>query len=85
MAIIAPYNSDVGILLPEAYIKILAFNGDSTTITFDVGIYASKEAKEMGRPPVEHHYYTLPYTGDTISLLYDYLKTLPEFVGNVDA
>lgn len=84
MAIQAAYNSDVGILIPEAYLTVMSFSGDRYLINFTVGIYANKAAYDLGRPPVEQHFYSMPFSGNMLDILYTYMLTLPEFTGSID-
>jgi hypothetical protein len=86
MAIIVSIETNYGFTQDGAYVKVNTFNGNKDKLDFDVLIYVSQAARESGKAFIEQKFYTLPYTNGTgISTLYDYLKTLPEYINPVDA
>jgi hypothetical protein len=86
MALQISYISpDYGITALESYAKIDSFRGNINFINFLVNYYVNQEARLEGKSPIGFFYFTMPYQdGMTYTAVYNYLKTLPEFVGSVD-
>jgi hypothetical protein len=73
-----------GIPCPDAYIKIDGFGGDKNRIGLNVSIFYNQQARIDEKTPISVLSYEVPYADQTLSDLYDYLKTLPEFAGATD-
>ena len=71
-----------GVSVPDAYIKIIRFDGDKSSLTVGVGYFASPEHEMLYSDAL-----AVPYAIDgsnPIQQAYEYLKTLPEFADAVD-
>lgn len=78
-------DTDKGLVVPNAYAKIERFHGDKNVVFFDVAIFSSAQARTDNKQPFHNIGFEVPYTdGMSIQMLYDYLKTLPEFAGATD-
>ena len=78
-----------GLNLENVYCKINGAFCDQKTISFNVGFYASKEARESGSEVLESKSYSCTHdisdTGlNCLKQGYTYLKTLKEFTGYID-
>jgi hypothetical protein len=70
------------LVLPNAYCKIYEISGSKEKINFSVGISTQKDGDQL-----ETGFYSFTPILDGqnfIAQAYDYLKTLPEFVGATD-
>ena len=85
MAIQASIETNYGFTSLEAYAKINSFSGNKDLLFFDVFVYMSADARTADKPFLAQKSYELPYVdGMSISSLYDYLKTLPEYINPLD-
>ena len=63
----------------------LSESGRQVEKDYSAGLYADLDEGLMNWPYVDARYLDCEYDGEmTISKAYEYLKTLPEFVGSVD-
>lgn len=72
-----------GVEVKNAYIKVRSYNGDKSTLSFDVVTQANGESVEY----FDSKGYSCAYdlTGDNpLKQAYKYIKTLPEFAGAQD-
>lgn len=84
-------DSGVGVAAPAAYARIVIYTHDikNDALMFAVEYHYNAQAKNQGRNPMKGASYSvleaeLVGTGNIRSKMYDYLKTLPEFVGAID-
>jgi hypothetical protein len=86
MALQIHYTSpQFGINAENAYLKIETFNGNINEVNFYASIYATAQARFEGKNPIGSFNFTIPYQdGMTYSSVYNYVKTLPEFVNSLD-
>ena len=76
-----PYGGTIAI----AYIKILKFAGNKDKVDFSLAVYNSETDRLNDKKPLWVDSFTLPYTDNmSLSALYDYIKTLPVYVGSTD-
>lgn len=74
-----------GFTAPNAYLKITTFRGDNTMVHFDCGIFYDEAARNSNKQALDYYNFDIPYQdGMSISSLYTYLKTLPEFANAID-
>ena len=85
MALQQDYLTVFGTVATNAYIKITRYSGDKFEVTFDIRVYASKEAIDSGAVPLANPHYKIPYAeGLDIRQMYLYLKTTDLFAGAID-
>ena len=86
MALTASYNTSFGFTQPDAYIRVSDFRGNRLFVDFNVTVHMSLAAKDAGSTFIGSGAYRVPYVdGMSMSMLYAYLKTMPEFAGAIDA
>ena len=90
MAIIINIGTNSGVSINQSYARIDTTNGSKESQTVTVNYYVSKEAFEEGKDFLKQEVYTCPVSVELnspnfIKQEYEYLKTLPEFAGAVDA
>jgi len=85
MAIQSSYQTVMGFIAPEAYIRIVRFRGDKSNIDVQLEIYYNQAAKELEMSPVGSMNMKIELPdGATMQQMYDTLKLLPEFSGAQD-
>lgn len=78
-------DADTGLHLTDAYARVVSFNGDKDVVRFTLGVYVNQTARESDKQVVDMVNFEIPYVdGMSMSSLYTYLKTLPEFAGAID-
>lgn len=78
-------NTDIGISVAAAYVKIGTYTGDKNHVTFDVQIYSSVDLRNAEKSPMGTRSYKIEAPAAAIlPALYNHLKTLPEFAGALD-
>lgn len=91
MALQLAYTTEFGINLPTAYHQVVGIVYDSPNnyMQITVGIYVDVDAKNNDCPPMVLKNFTsgsfnkdAPYSAFT--LIYGFLKTLPEYAGAID-
>ena len=71
---------------PACYARISLVNADKAEFRIIVDFYADQAARELNAQAVlSWNYVCAPLHGDILPACYDYLKTLPDFDGWVDA
>lgn len=85
MALQGTYETVHGIVLGSAFVRVSHFNGNKDQTEFSALIYADKKAADEGKTFVEQKMYSMP-TENSMSMttLYGYLKSQPEFENMVD-
>jgi hypothetical protein len=85
MALQDNLQTNFGFTQNNAYFKIVGFTGNKDVINFQLSAYASEEAKNANAMPLQDRTFHIANPGSvTLGMLYDYLKTLPEYAGAVD-
>jgi hypothetical protein len=86
MALQISYNAEqFGISFDRAYAKIIMFEGNINEVTFYISLFASQEARLANKNAISSFQFSMPYQdGMTYASVYNYLKTLPEFIGAQD-
>jgi hypothetical protein len=80
-------NSDIGAPVTGAYLKVVAYNGNSYEIYCHIVCFYSSDARNINAQPVftENKAIQLQnLSGDLLPAIYKYLKTLPEYEGAID-
>lgn len=85
MSLQGTYETVHGIILGSAFVRVSHFEGNKNETKFSTLIYADKKAADEGKTFVEQKHYTMP-TENSMSMttLYSFLKTQPEFENMVD-
>jgi hypothetical protein len=81
-------DSVVGSVFPESYARIILHRGDKEMTVVMVNWYVNQEARLQNKQPVkqaEFPLYTNLIQGNVMTYFYNFLKTLPEFEGYIDA
>lgn len=85
MAMKMTYKLDNGLIVPDAYIKIISAGTDKTCANVTIGVYVSEEQTE---PVYTHAYiFAVDMTDNAKNIWkqgYDYLKSLPKFADAED-
>jgi len=71
-----------GISIPNAYIRVVRFDGNKSKLAALIGYFGSATSEIFDSMNVD-----VPYdvTGaNPLAQIYDYIKTLPDFAGAVD-
>lgn len=89
MALKKRIETESGISLVDAYIKIEMVAGSKDELTITTNSYVSQSASVEGRPFVTQRYYVFQpsVTEDSPNFIkqgYEYLKSLAEFDGAID-
>lgn len=87
MAISKKINLTNGVILTQAYIKIISVSGNKHECRIDVGLFVSEEYTDNKYVEIRGYSFTpnLDTASDNfIKQGYDYLKTLPEYEGAID-
>jgi len=86
MALTKQIETSQGILLENAYIKIIEQSGNKENINIRVGIFKDMDASRNGKEFLEQKLYNFVPTLDEnfIKQGYEYLKTLDEYVDATD-
>jgi hypothetical protein len=80
-------SEPLGYVFPEAYAKISQIVAYNNNAHITVAIYANAEARAEMRMQVASRQYiveTPTLHGEIYKLGYEFLKTMPEFVGSID-
>lgn len=87
MALITTYtNERTGLQVPSAYTIITSVEWNKMACRISLTSYVSKEKRDEDVTGNGIGGYSIFVEGlDTIEAMYNYLKTLPEFAGAVDA
>jgi hypothetical protein len=85
MAMKMTYKLDNGLIVPDAYIKIISAGTDKTYANVTIGVYVSEEQIE----PVDTHAYifAVDMTDNAKNIWkqgYEYLKSLDKFADAID-
>lgn len=80
----------MGMTIESSYARVDAITGSKDEITVSVSYYFNNAAAQSGKPYVQQEQYPFtPSISDDapnfIKQAYEYLKTLPEFSGAIDA
>lgn len=95
MAIKSNFQNNLGLVLGDAYIRVRnvsktvdVINGGETfsVVNVTVSVFASQDACVSNKDPIRINQYSSDgvFGDNLVSAAYEYLKTLPEFVGAVD-
>lgn len=89
MAFTQARDTNIGIRLTAAYIKVEDTSGNTEQINITVLVYYDDEARLNGKQPIEQLVYSfIPSVENGAPNYhkqgYEYLKTLPEFTGVID-
>jgi len=82
MAISKNFETQHGITIQNAYVRVESINATKQQMTFSVSFYANKE-----KPFFEAKVFSCAYEilgENPIKQAYEHLKTLPEFAGAID-
>ena len=90
MAIIRQITLDSGLFVDQSYIRVQGINGNKNLAVISLEAFVSQQTCEDGKTPVAYSSYTFePNTADDSprwdKQAYEYIKTLPEFEGAIDA
>jgi hypothetical protein len=79
-------TSQVGAPFSEAYAKISHYHGWTHMLVVHVAIYASADARHIPAQPVDTRMHEMPVPSEMALLpaAYEFLKTLPEYLGATD-
>lgn len=86
MALQFTYTSQqTGAIVDSAYARVLFGNFDKTHINFQIGIFYNVQASDNNLQALDTFSYRIPMPPTaSVSGLYTYLKTLPEFANAID-
>lgn len=85
MALQSAYQSQMGFIANEAYIRITSFSGDKNYMVCNIEFYYNRVAKDTGSGNIGYKTLILELAnGATMQQMYDALKLLPEFSGAID-
>lgn len=87
MALQMQHETQFGLTLENAYVRILSFRGDRENVMVCAGFYASKEARDLEKPAIETTEFSLstPNAEDNFfAAIYAHMKTLPQFTSAID-
>lgn len=90
MAIVHTINLDSGLVVNQAYIRVQGINGNKNLAAITLEAFVSHQKCEEGKTPIAYYNYTFEPNMDEDALrwdkqAYEYIKTLPEFIGAIDA
>lgn len=82
-------NTDSGLTVNNAYLRIVAVNGGKEAITAIVVAHINKEAVESGLAPIKETYFTFvpsveKHAANFIQQAYDYGKTIEDYKEAID-
>lgn len=85
-------SDSLGIEAPNAYIRIISFHGNTSSIAFDVVVYFDRATRDNGKGGIDSLRYQFPFDpnmtlnniANPLVWAYDQLKTQPEFAGAID-
>jgi len=88
MAIRKSWLTAQGLTLPQAYLRVTFFSGNTKHIQYSVQIWNNAQARNEERAIFEEQNFSFEYppggTGDIVTRCYQHLKSLPEFSDGVD-
>lgn len=86
MAISMEIETGHGLVVENAYVKIVELSGNKENINLRVDFYLNKISSDSGKAPLKQEIYSfIPTLNDNfIKEGYDYLKTLEEFMNSID-
>lgn len=80
-----PYQINKDLLIKDAYIKILAVQGDKNNLGITIGVYQTSDKVHLIKT---EHYKFIPdlsvQSNNFIKQGYEYLKSLPEYANAID-
>jgi hypothetical protein len=90
MALLKMIETESGLTVENSYMRIEVLSGDKSNITFQLSGYVNQEAYSNGKVQIISKTFNfIPDIADNapnfIKQGYEYLKTLPEFEGAIDA
>lgn len=91
MAIQIAWQTPQGISLPNAYLRVMHFQGTKSYVSYSVHVSVDAKAREDERPVMEERNFSFEYpkgkggTSDIMTACYEHLKSLPEFSKGEDA
>jgi hypothetical protein len=78
-------SQQTGAESPSAYARIINGQFNKDRISFTVGIWYDATSASNNLQPLDQLWYELPMpTTASVTGLYNYLKSLPEFTGAID-
>lgn len=88
MAIRKVWLTAQGTTLPQAYLRVMFFSGNTKHVAYSVQVWNNKQARDEERAVFEERNFSFPYPpggiGDIVTACYQHLKSLPEFSDGVD-
>lgn len=89
VALMLMHDAPIGIVVEDAYHKVVFIGGNKDILSITVGVFMSKAASDSKMNPINQFSYSfIPSVGSSapefIQQAYEYLKTLPEFAAAVD-
>ncbi|MDD9148166.1 hypothetical protein OYT88_06345 [Sporolactobacillus sp. CQH2019] len=80
-----------GIIVPNAYVKIVGYQGDKNQCQLRLAAFKDQASMQAGAPQIDGYNRTEVFVptlsataGDFITQGYNYIKTLPDFNGATD-
>jgi hypothetical protein len=86
MAIKIPWKAAQGTVLPDAYLRVMAFQGNTKYVSYSVQVWPNEQARQEERAMIEERNFRFPYPPgrDIVAACYQHLKSLPDFSAGVD-
>lgn len=86
MALICDVALESGLAINDAYLRINNFSGTESHLNFVLSIYVNKESYD-DKPAISSISYNMAFDKDrnVFRQMYEYLRTLPEYVDAVEA
>jgi len=90
MALINKLELESGLIIEQSYIRVQGVNGFKGILAVNLEVFLTKEACEVGNEPIHFikHTFVPDEAEDSLrwdKQAYEYLKTLPDFYGAIDA
>lgn len=81
MPLLCDVELSSGLIVDNAYLRIVSFSGTEKNLNFDLAIFVNKESYENGKQMLSLKSYSIPYAKgqDIFRQMYTYLLTLPEY------
>ena len=85
MALQITYQTQMGFIATEAYVRIVSFSGDKDTIIANTVMYFNKASREAGADSIGNLTVFLPLQyGATMQEMYEALKLQEPFINAID-
>lgn len=87
MALKTDVERESGLVIDDAYLRVVKFSGTKSYLDFTLNIYVNRQAYDKGRYAVSSKFYNMSFDKDRnlFRQMHEYLRALPEYEDAVEA